>query len=392
MFVTLLSWPKKFLLILVDSFFKRVNVSRNPKNVMIVRLDLIGDFFLWLDSAYATVSYFKKRGMHVTLLANDDWAALAQNLGLFDQVLKLNKKNYISSLKYRIQRNIQIRNLNCSVAIHPTYSRELFTTDSVMRICGAEDRIGSAGDFSNIRTWQKKLSNLWYTRLIPSDRDNKMELLRNAEFVSGLTGEKHTARVFNLKSFNSPFLSDFENIVKKYIDGTYFVICPGASFAGKRWPLERFAQTVEYVQQKTGWRCVVCGNKDEVELARKLGELLGVSIINLAGVTTVSEFVSIVAGAKLVLANDSSSTHIAAAAGIPVLCIAGGGQYGRFVPYEVEERDGRPLPFCIYHRMDCFSCNWNCKFEIEEGTPMPCVGNVSVSDVKNAVDSILATG
>lgn len=387
---TILRWLNNFFLLLADSFFARLNISQDSNYVLIVRLDLIGDFILWLDTAVAMASYYRKKGMHVILLANDDWSAMAEKLDIFDQVLTLNKSQYCSNLKYRIRMNTQIRNLNCTVAIQPAYSRELFSGDSVIRICGSRERVGSVGNLSNIRSWQKSISDNWYTRLIPADPGQKMELLRNAEFVSGLTGEKHISKVFDLATFNSFFFPDTEKIVKKYIDGTYFLLSPGASFAGKRWPLEYFAQVAEYVHQKTGWRGVICGSQGEAGQAEILCELMGRSLINLTGVTTLIDLALIVAGAKLVLANDTSTTHLAAAVGVPVVCIAGGGQYGRFVPYEVEALDGRPLPFCIIHRMNCFGCNWDCKFDVKAGDPMPCVGNVTVPEVLNVIDNILA--
>ena len=63
----------------------------------------------------------------------------------------------------------------------------------------------------------------------------------------------------------------------------------------------------------------------------------------------------------------TSAMNIAAACGVAAVCILGGGHYGRFMPYEVEQADGRPLPRAIIHQMSCFGCNWQCIYQRSHG-------------------------
>jgi ADP-heptose:LPS heptosyltransferase len=80
---------------------------------------------------------------------------------------------------------------------------------------------------------------------------------------------------------------------------------------------------------------------------------------------------------------------MAAAVGTPAVCILGGGHYGRFLPYQIEKRTTRPLPIAVSYKMDCFGCNWKCAHAKEVKGAMPCVANISVSQVWDEVKKIL---
>ena len=112
-------------------------------------------------------------------------------------------------------------------------------------------------------------------------------------------------------------------------------------------------------------------------------------LLNWVGRTTLPGLAAVLAHAELLVGNETSAIHIAAAVGTPAVCIVGGGHYGRFMPYLVEE-DGRPLPVAAVHRMGCFHCDWRCVYHPPKGTPVPCIEKVEVEDVWAAVRVALA--
>jgi ADP-heptose:LPS heptosyltransferase len=61
--------------------------------------------------------------------------------------------------------------------------------------------------------------------------------------------------------------------------------------------------------------------------------LPSVSISNECGKTSLPELCEAIANAQLLLSNDSSAFHIAAAVQTPVVCVLMGRHYGRFAPY-----------------------------------------------------------
>ena len=81
--------------------------------------------------------------------------------------------------------------------------------------------------------------------------------------------------------------------------------------------------------------------------------------------------------AKVYVGNDTGPMHIAAAVGIPVVGIFGGGTWPRFLPQA-------SLAASVAGEMPCFGCGWSCLF-----ADAPCLRLVGVDDVTEAVDSVL---
>lgn len=76
---------------------------------------------------------------------------------------------------------------------------------------------------------------------------------------------------------------------------------------------------------------------------------------------------------------DSSPAHLAVAVNTPTVCVIGGGHYKRFFPY------GDPKLFrAATEELDCFYCDWKCKFD----TPL-CVKDISVSTVVREIGELM---
>jgi heptosyltransferase-2 len=113
------------------------------------------------------------------------------------------------------------------------------------------------------------------------------------------------------------------------IDLPLLALCPGAEFgAAKRWPGEYYAQVaLDFIAR--GWQVALFGAAGE----RALCESIRASVAqhdrapaqchNLAGRTTLSDAVDLLARATAVISNDSGLMHIAAALQRPVLAIYG---------------------------------------------------------------------
>jgi ADP-heptose:LPS heptosyltransferase len=358
--------------------------------VLIVRIDAIGDFVLWLDAAQAIVKHYKAHGKRVILVANDVWATWARELAIFETVIALDRRKFETDLRYRFQLGRAIRKLKCSIAIQPSYSRtrEWLLGDAVVRVSGASERIGSSGDTSRIQLWQKRVSDRWYTRLIPSSPEPCMELVRNAEFVRALGQIEFLAKVPNLYEI-SPLRKDESFIAAMPADLKYYVLFPGASWDGRQWPVASFVATANRLYSKIGWPGVICGGPTDANLAKDICRQSDAPLLNWVGRTDLSQLAAILATAQLLLTNETSATHIAATLGVPTVCILGGGHFGRFMPYQVEQADNRPLPRAVTHPMPCFGCDWNCIYPCTSGSPVPCIDQITTSMVWDAIAGVL---
>ncbi len=339
---------------------------------MIIRLDVIGDFVLWLDAAETLCRHYHDDGKHVTLLGNCVWADWARELGVADEVWGIDRRQFISDLHYRWHWLRKIRKADFITIIATAFTRDFRFEDSIVRISGAPERIGSQGEHSVFMQWREHTSGGWYSKLIFASKEPLMELERNAEFVRGLGIANYMARVASL-----PVLSNLpENLS---IAEPYFVIFPGASWPGRQWSADNFATLLDRLHGQTGWLGVLCGSKEEVAICTTISSKVQTRTLVLAGETSLAQFAEVLRGAKLLVSNETVAIHIASAVNTASVCILGGGHYGRFVPYCNGAGDTVPVP--VISKIDCFGCDWICTKSYKPGEAVPCIRAVSVQQV-----------
>jgi ADP-heptose:LPS heptosyltransferase len=378
---------RQILYFAVDTLVSLVPIETRQDRVLIIRLDAIGDFVLWLGAAQAIAKAYKTKGSRTILIADPTWADWANELAVFDQVLPVNGRKYNRNVLYRIAYALRIRRLGCGTAIEPTYSRTN-PGDSIIRTCGAAERIGFGCDQSNSTLRGRRTSDRWYTRLVSASPAPLTEFERNTEFVNGLLGTAYQMLLPDLRSVG-PLRPSHElwNEVNRSMP--YYVLSPGAMWGGKRWPISSFRRIAEQLHAQTGWQGLVCGGPADIGLATELCAGADISLVNCVGRTRLAELAAIISGARLVITNDTSAVHIAAAVGVNSICVLGGGHFGRFLPYQIAEKQALAAPQVVVRKMDCFNCNWSCIYDVPKGSPFPCITGVTVDDVWQVVESTL---
>lgn len=158
-------------------------------------------------------------------------------------------------------------------------------------------------------------------------------------------------------------------------DGDYLVVVPGATYGPtKSWPKEKYK---ELVRRLSGEMPVVLGGaKGERALCESIADGRS-GVFNLAGATSLGQFIALLGGASAVIANDSGSPHIAASMGVPVVVIFGSTSPTWTAPL------GRAVQV-LRHPVHCSPC-----FLRECPTQLECYEGIVVSDVFNAALSAL---
>lgn len=99
------------------------------------------------------------------------------------------------------------------------------------------------------------------------------------------------------------------------------VIHPGATDPRRRWPAEQFAELAAACAAD-GCQVVVVGDKSEQGLAERIAGLAASSAVrSAAGELDMAGLVALLAGATVVVANDSGPRHLAQALGVPTVGI-----------------------------------------------------------------------
>jgi len=108
-------------------------------------------------------------------------------------------------------------------------------------------------------------------------------------------------------------------------EGTpYAVLAPGASYGpAKRWAPERFAKVAGALAGQHGLALVLVGSREDAAPAAETEAAVRGRAVNLAGETDLTTLVGLLAGAALVVSNDSGVMHLGAALARPTVGVFG---------------------------------------------------------------------
>jgi len=167
----------------------------------------------------------------------------------------------------------------------------------------------------------------------------------------------------------------------------YLLMQPGAVWDYKKWPERNYAALIDMLAARYPDRYfVLAGSKDERGVCSRVLEMTGSDsrerVINLAGKTSLGGLVTLVAGAEMVVANDSGVAHIAGALGVRTVVFFGPSSPERFMP--LSGSPGRVKVF--HHRLECNPCD---QHECVEGPSSYCLARITVTEVAEYIRSTI---
>jgi ADP-heptose:LPS heptosyltransferase len=157
----------------------------------------------------------------------------------------------------------------------------------------------------------------------------------------------------------------------------YVCIHPGSQLPSRRWPAERFAAVGDWLAAR-GWKVVLTGSAGEAELAGQVLDSMRADAVSLAGRTSLGGLGALIARAQLVVSNDTSVSHIAAATRTPSVVIACGSDTRRWAPLE------RRLHSVLWHDVACRPC-----MHAECPVGHPCALGVSTQRVLAEISTLM---
>ncbi len=154
---------------------------------------------------------------------------------------------------------------------------------------------------------------------------------------------------------------------------------PDARF--RRWPPERHARLADKIIENHGAKVILMGDPREVELVRTVKENMTHCAVDLAGKTTLGQYLALLALCDLVVLNDGGPLHMAVAAGAQTVSLIG----------PVDQKVYGPYP-SARHRVvttdvECRPCYR--KFRRAECKHISCLNDLSLEDVLYQVDQAL---
>jgi len=331
----------KFIIYYIINLFICPSQKVAQKSILLIRLDAIGDYVMFRNFVEILKSYGSLKDYKITLLGNIAWKSLALDLDskFVDKFIWIDIKKFHENFIYRYYELREITSLGYELVLSTTYSRDFFVGDNIVKLVNAKEKIGSIGDLSNIKKWQKKISDKYYTKLIEADSELLFEFNRNKEFFEIFLGEK--LDIVKPTILLKPRKLQLE-LPKKYL-----IIFVGASAAFRKWNIENFAKIGNYLKDNYGYEVVLCGATSDKKDALEFTNYFENDYIDLVGETSLVDLLYIIANGDLLIANETLAPHLAVALDtINILVISNGNHYGRFTPYP---KDISKKYHVIYH-------------------------------------------
>jgi heptosyltransferase III len=163
------------------------------------------------------------------------------------------------------------------------------------------------------------------------------------------------------------------------VGGAYAVIHPGGKYFTKRWAVENFAALARWLRQKYAVEPVFSAGANETELLAQLRRECA-SEFTLMDSLDLRQLIALIVGARIFIGNDSGPTHIATAAGTPVVVIFGSSSSVHWRPWQT--------PHCVVQNdFPCNPCRGDRCYAFAEPR---CILSVTLDQARDACDSLLA--
>ena len=313
-------------------FLEKKSYPIQPKTLLLVRLDAIGDYILFRNFIEIVFNSKKYRDYKITLCGNIEWKEIAEihDKKFISQFIWIDRNKFGLNPVYRLKIANIINKKGFEAAIEPTYSREIHFGDFIIRASSALVRIGNSGELLKFQRWKRKfISDKYYTKIINLRHKNLFEFNRNKEFFEAMLGEKLDISRPHIE----PTMSYSFKIQNKFI-----VVFIGGKQKKRKWSAKNYSSLINIIIKNINFDIVIVGSKYELKLAKRIESKIKnkSKLFNSTGQTSLEELIVIIHNSQLLVSNESMSIHIAAALNCKFVCISNGNHWGRFLPYPKE--------------------------------------------------------
>lgn len=355
-------------------------VAKPRRGLLVVRMDGIGDMVLFRRALDHYTDVFGYQKSEITVLGCQSWAAVAGALFEGYRIEIINEHRYAKRPLYRFGVNLRVRRIAPEVTLNDAFFRRALMADSVSWMSRAKRTIASQPYISE-RTrpeftyYMSQVDEAVDTGLYPTH-----EIERHYRFLSAVAGREIKPE--------PPRLTWPAGQPPVDAGAPYIVLNPGSNEFGRRWPLANYVDLARSFLAQN-YRVAVIGKADEKASETGFKAISGEpGLIDLTGQTDVPGMFDLLAGAALVVSNDTGPAHVSIGLGRPTVVIVGGGHFGSFVPYPEAVTPGH-VRF-VFERMECYHCFWSCYKRTDPKASFPCVAGVSSETVWLACQNLLA--
>lgn len=305
---------------------KSVDGLKKIKNVLILRMDRIGDTVL--ATPFLRELRRNLPQAHISVMVSSLAYNLLEYCPYVDELINtgaIAEKSFrilMPPLQSLMEARRHLWKKEYDLTIVPRWDVDLTEASFLAYFSGASQRIGYATDVIDSKSW----SNAGYDRLftdVSHDASLKHEVERFLAILRFIGGD---AKDTKLELWNT---EDDDTSVCRLLnsfgiasDNLLVTIMPGATVEKKMWPEERYFELIQWLIKNYKCRVLVLGGEKEAVLGQKFQKKFGTDIINLTEKLTLRQAYVLFKKSRLYVGNDTGLMHIAAAANIPVVEIS----------------------------------------------------------------------
>lgn len=354
--------------------------------ILIVRPDAIGDFVIFSAVLNEYGKLFKDS--KIDLLCHPKVKELVQPIPFINKIICINTQVLFGRryFVYTLLSLIKIMRFKYEKVIYPAYSRT-GNDDLLIKFIRAKEKIAFDGNNTNDPKNERISRNKYFSKIIESDKKERLEIERNAEFLIKLGINIDINKIKTKIWFSDNDEMKYKKLKEKYKleQNKYICTFPGAGVPTKYWENGKWAELINKMIDKYHTnKIVILGYTNDIVVINGILDLLHIQnkekIINLYNKTSLRVLAKVIQNSNLLVGMDTAAIHIAAALNTPNVCLIGGKHFGRFYPYGDLNKNK-----IVYKKMNCFGCNrrW-CKYEI-----VKCIKDIEVKDVWNEIITLM---
>ena len=313
---------------LLNKFFCKLT---NIKTLLIVRFDGIGDFLLTRPFFKNIKESAKFKDYKIIFMGKPDFVDLAKKYD-YEYIDSFIGLNIDIPLDRKILKKLAKKSY-ADYLINPCDHKCNKHLENFVATIKAKNKICHKGFFSyyDIKS-NNKLRTInclkKYNRIIDTGENVRFVLDKNKLFFE---------KIINEKIQEVPDLIDLNNIVNDIVSVNfdYILISPFSRSEIRTYSPENFGKIINYIIQNLNIPVIIMGSIFENKSAEYIRNLCinPQMVYNMAGQLTINESALLIKNAKLLIANETGTVHIAKNFRTTTICISNGSYMNTFQPY-----------------------------------------------------------
>jgi ADP-heptose:LPS heptosyltransferase len=288
----------------------------NCKNILCIRLDNMGDVLMSSPAMRALKESF---GAKITLLTSSMGKTIASYVPGIDEVIVYDvpwvKTNIQEPSQQFLKTTELLREKSFDAAvIFTVFSQNPLPAVMLAYLAGIPNRLAYCREnpYELLTHWVPDIEP--YTSI-------RHQVRRDLDLVSNVGACTEDEELKLLPPFN---LDEIDIRLKRAgvaIEKPWIIFHPGVSEEKRRYPAASWIKAGRMAVEEFDCQIVITGSTFESQMAEEIKVGIGDRASNVAGKFTVRDFIGVIQRAPLVVSVNTSTVHIAAAVGTPVIVL-----------------------------------------------------------------------